>query len=174
MLLALLCPRWNWRPDPQRLGFARPFCLLTARTTPTLSPQEVAYARAKRVAQAANLPLMTHHALSSVDLHGCPGALSAGDIYTHTYHGWASTITPSSQDGGKDLQVHAACLAAREVMEERGKRERKRGNDRDRRCAMCVRREDACAERTFFVGRKENCSQAHSVPTSLFHFGREA
>jgi dihydroorotase len=58
---------------------------------------------------------MTHHALSSVDLSGCPGRLAKGDIYTHTYHGWASTITPVAGGtvGSGRLAVHEACLAAR-------------------------------------------------------------
>lgn len=76
--------------------------------------EEEAYSRALEVARKVNLPLMTHHALSSVPLGGagltCPGSLSPGDIYTHTYHGWASTImNPSSKK-----EVHEACMAARE------------------------------------------------------------
>jgi dihydroorotase len=70
---------------------------------------------AKRVARAKNIPLMTHHALSSVDLHGCPGSLAPGDIYTHTYHGWASTITPTGGSDAAKLTVHEACIAARKV-----------------------------------------------------------
>jgi len=52
---------------------------------------------------------MTHHSMSSVDLRGCPGTLRKGDIYTHTYHGWDTTIT---DQGG--LALNPACIEARE------------------------------------------------------------
>lgn len=67
------------------------------------------YERAKEAAEATGLPLMTHHSMSSVDLRGCPGTLRKGDIYTHTYHGWDTTIT---DQGG--LALNPACIEARE------------------------------------------------------------
>jgi dihydroorotase len=64
--------------------------------------------RAAAAAAAAGVPLMTHHTFSSVPLGsvtvdgagagegaealGCPGSLRKGDIYTHTFHGFPSTI----------------------------------------------------------------------------------
>jgi len=47
------------------------------------------------MSREAGLPLMTHHAFSTVPLggaEGCPGGLDAGDIYTHMYMGFESTI----------------------------------------------------------------------------------
>jgi len=61
-----------------------------------------------KVAEATKLPLMTHHSLSSVPLVDCPGALRKGDLYTHTYHGWDTTIT--DQEG---LVLNNACITAR-------------------------------------------------------------
>lgn len=67
----------------------------------TLSPGESekpAYDIARRVAAECNVPLMTHHAISSIALSQCPGAMRPGDIYTHMYHGeiifvsWAVNI----------------------------------------------------------------------------------
>lgn len=43
-----------------------------------------AYRRAREAAQAARVPLMTHHTFSGIELggpDGCPGGLQAGDIY---------------------------------------------------------------------------------------------
>lgn len=65
-----------------------------------------AYRRALDAARAVRLPLMVHHTLSTVSLADCPGKMAAGDIYTHTYHGFRSTIIRS--DGQLDPAVHAA------------------------------------------------------------------
>ena len=65
-----------------------------------------AYRRALDAARAVRLPLMVHHTLSTVSLADCPGKMSAGDIYTHTYHGFRSTIIRS--DGTLDPSVRAA------------------------------------------------------------------
>ena len=53
------------------------------------------YARALKASSEAKVPLMTHHALSSIptgsDDKGClscPGSLQCGDIYTHMYHSY--------------------------------------------------------------------------------------
>ena len=65
-----------------------------------------AYRRALDAARAVRLPLMVHHTLSTVSLADCPGKMAAGDIYTHTYHGFRSTIIRS--DGQLDPVVRAA------------------------------------------------------------------
>ena len=55
-------------------------------------------ARLTLVHGAAGVPLMTHHSFSTVGLDLCPGAdaseikLRKGDIYTHTYHGFETTL----------------------------------------------------------------------------------
>lgn len=51
-----------------------------------------AYAIAQRAAQDSGGFLMAHHAISTVGLDACPGRMRAGDIYTHMYHGWPSTV----------------------------------------------------------------------------------
>lgn len=51
-----------------------------------------AYARALDAARQTRLPLMVHHTISTVSMEDCPGKLVAGDIYTHTYHGYPSSI----------------------------------------------------------------------------------
>ena len=70
-------------------------------------------AKALREAQDAALatatPLMTHHAQSTVPLDACPGGMREGDIYTHCYHGFESTIIDP-----KSRQVHPVVRAARE------------------------------------------------------------
>ena len=65
-----------------------------------------AYRRALAAARAVRLPLMVHHTLSTVSLADCPGKMAAGDIYTHTYHGFRSTII--RPDGQLDPAVRAA------------------------------------------------------------------
>jgi len=68
-----------------------------------------AFRRAREAAVATRLPLMTHHSFSTVPLEACPGAMAPGDIYTHCYHGFASTIVdPATR------RVHPAVRAARE------------------------------------------------------------
>ena len=64
---------------------------------------------AQQAAAATGTPLMAHHAISTVPLEDCPGGMREGDIYTHCYHGFKSTIIdPDSR------QVHSAVRAARE------------------------------------------------------------
>jgi predicted amidohydrolase len=50
---------------------------------------------------------MCHHTFSTVPLEDCPGRMRAGDIYTHTLHGFESTIV---QAGTRTIHpsVHAA------------------------------------------------------------------
>lgn len=57
------------------------------------------FSRAQMAASSCKLPLMVHHTNSTLDLASsdtalisCPGSLKKGDIYTHTFHGHASTI----------------------------------------------------------------------------------
>ncbi len=66
-----------------------------------------AYRRALEAARAVRLPLMVHHTLSTVALSDCPGQMGPGDIYTHTYHGYRSTIIRSS-NGRLDPEVRRA------------------------------------------------------------------
>ncbi|KAK6176221.1 hypothetical protein SNE40_014545 [Patella caerulea] len=62
--------------------------------------EEEVYRRALTAARKCNVPLMVHHTMSTIpvqDLAGrnglsCPGNLDAGDVYTHTFHGYASSI----------------------------------------------------------------------------------
>jgi dihydroorotase len=67
-----------------------------------------AYARAKNAARRAGLPLMVHHNFSTVSMVDCPGKMAAGDIYTHTYHGFPScVINPTTR------QLEPSVIAAR-------------------------------------------------------------
>jgi dihydroorotase len=65
------------------------------------------FAAAREASEQAGVPLMTHHTFSSVPLSQCPGQLRAGDIYTHSLHGFESTII-SPEDGNVDPAVLAA------------------------------------------------------------------
>lgn len=51
-----------------------------------------AFSLALELTQQVQLPLMVHHTFSTIPLTDCPGRLQSGDIYTHTYHGFPSTI----------------------------------------------------------------------------------
>ncbi|KAL4220994.1 hypothetical protein ACF0H5_019258 [Mactra antiquata] len=60
-----------------------------------------AFRRAISVSQKTKTPLMVHHTISYVPTQkslvpnadvGCPIDMNPGDIYTHTYHGYMSTI----------------------------------------------------------------------------------
>lgn len=59
-----------------------------------------AFRRALSAARRCRVPLMVHHSDSTIPTQtdtasssmGCPKDLQAGDIYTHTFHGWKSTI----------------------------------------------------------------------------------
>ena len=68
-----------------------------------------AYRAALEAAAAVKMPLMVHHSFSAVPLEECPGKMVAGDIYTHCYHGWESTII----DVGS-RRVHPAVREARQ------------------------------------------------------------
>ena len=68
-----------------------------------------AYRRALGASQALRLPLMVHHALSTVSIDDCPGLMRAGDIYTHAYHGFTSSIVDAAT-----RKPHRAVMEARE------------------------------------------------------------
>ncbi len=83
--------------------------LLSASLADNGRNEAKAFREAQGAAAATATPLMTHHSLSTVPLDDCPGAMREGDIYTHCYHGFESTILdPASR------QVHPAVRAARE------------------------------------------------------------
>ncbi|XP_052254792.1 deacetylase EF_0837-like isoform X2 [Dreissena polymorpha] len=76
-----------------------------------------AFRRALAVAERCSVPLMTHHSVSTVPTQksldpkatfGCPGDLRAGDIYTHTFHGYPNTIIDVNTG-----QVHSDVIDAR-------------------------------------------------------------
>lgn len=50
------------------------------------------YRRSLVAAETVGLPLMTHHNFSTVPLKDCPGRMRSGDIYTHCFHAYPSTI----------------------------------------------------------------------------------
>jgi dihydroorotase len=68
-----------------------------------------AYSRALEASQSLRLPLMVHHALSTVAIDHCPGRMRSGDIYTHAYHGFPSSIVDSLT-----RKPHRAVIQARE------------------------------------------------------------
>ena len=67
-----------------------------------------AYRRALEASREVGLPLMVHHTFSTVPLDECPGRMRRGDLYTHAFHGFPSTIVTQSR------QVLPAVRAARE------------------------------------------------------------
>jgi len=67
-----------------------------------------AYRRALEASQALRLPLMVHHALSTVSIDDCPGRMQPGDIYTHAYHGFTSSIVDAVT-----REPHRAVIEAR-------------------------------------------------------------
>jgi dihydroorotase len=68
-----------------------------------------AYSRALEASQSLRLPLMVHHALSTVSMVDCPGRMRSGDIYTHAYHGFPSSVVNSLT-----RKPHEAVIQARE------------------------------------------------------------
>ena len=66
------------------------------------------FRRALEAAAAVQLPLMVHHTSSSIPMEACPGQMRQGDIYTHCYHGYpSSVIDPTTR------RVHPAVKEAR-------------------------------------------------------------
>jgi dihydroorotase len=90
--------------------------LLTASYANDGQSEYTAYQRALEATARVGLPLMTHHSSSVIPLDhahprveqqeaegsdlGCPSSLRPGDIYTHCFHGFKSTII----DGGACIQ----------------------------------------------------------------------
>ncbi|XP_061196886.1 deacetylase Atu3266-like [Saccostrea echinata] len=77
-----------------------------------------AYRRALRASERAGVPLMVHHSMSAVPTQadddtspelGCPRDLKAGDLYTHTYHPYRSSIVDPST-----LTIYQDVINARE------------------------------------------------------------
>ncbi len=71
--------------------------------------EPLAFDQAQAAAEATNTPLMVHHTLSSVPLERSPGEMRAGDIYTHCFHGYESTIVDSAT-----RKIHPVVRKARE------------------------------------------------------------
>jgi dihydroorotase len=67
-----------------------------------------AYRRALEASQGLRLPLMVHHALSTVSIDDCPGRMQTGDVYTHAYHGFTSSIVDAAT-----RKPHRAVIEAR-------------------------------------------------------------
>jgi dihydroorotase len=72
---------------------------LTADVSDNGKNEQEAYRRALLAAHQCGIPLMTHHTFSSIplssksaDILSCPGSLVGGDIYTHCFHGYPSSI----------------------------------------------------------------------------------
>ncbi|XP_059141750.1 deacetylase Atu3266-like [Physella acuta] len=77
--------------------------------------EEEAYRRALQAAKTCKVPLMVHHAISSIG-HGpstageltCPGDLGQGDIYTHCFHGHQSSILNEATG-----EIDPSCIEAK-------------------------------------------------------------
>lgn len=71
--------------------------------------ESLAWEQALAAAATTNTPLMVHHTMSTVPLEQVPGEMRPGDVYTHCYHGYESTIIdPESR------KIHTSVLEARE------------------------------------------------------------
>jgi dihydroorotase len=67
-----------------------------------------AFRRALEASRLVALPLMTHHSFSTIPLEECLGGMRRGDLYTHAFHGFRSTII------GPSKGVHPAVKRARD------------------------------------------------------------
>ncbi|CAH1773076.1 unnamed protein product [Owenia fusiformis] len=71
---------------------------LTANVANDGANEEEIYRRAKEAAQRTGTPLMIHHTFSTIPIQKqdgkmcCPGDMSPGDIYTHSFHASPSSI----------------------------------------------------------------------------------
>jgi dihydroorotase len=75
-------------------------CLLTRQISgPDGENEPATYAAAQEAAAATGLPLMTHHSWSTISLEECPGNLRRGDIYTHCFHPYETTIMQTDTGG---------------------------------------------------------------------------
>ncbi|XP_065184156.1 deacetylase Atu3266-like [Sycon ciliatum] len=65
--------------------------------------EQLAMRTALECAKRVQLPVMAHHSMSTVKLGGeeevlsCPGSLRPGDVYTHFYHAYESTVVDVSE-----------------------------------------------------------------------------
>jgi dihydroorotase len=71
------------------------------------------YEAALEASAEAGVPLMCHHTFSTVSLESCPGRLRKGDIYTHTFHGFDSTLCDRRETEGA-WKICDAAMRARE------------------------------------------------------------
>ena len=71
--------------------------------------EPLAWAESREAAATTGTPLMVHHSFSTIPLEDAPGKLRAGDLYTHCFHGYESTIIDPR---GRNL--HTSALEARE------------------------------------------------------------
>ncbi|XP_064642399.1 deacetylase Oant_2987-like [Lineus longissimus] len=76
--------------------------------------EEEVYVRALEAAKKAGVPLMVHHAFSTIptesdggDGLSAPGSMHFGDIYTHMYHGFPNTII--------DIKTKRVCDSVKEA-----------------------------------------------------------
>ena len=78
-------------------------------TTAQDSPKKTTSADTDATANATAVTTATATVTEQSKL-GCPDSLKSGDIYTHTFHGFSSTIV-TTDDG---LTIHPAVIKARE------------------------------------------------------------
>ena len=71
--------------------------------------EALAYRQAREAAAAAGTPLMVHHSFSTVPVEEAPGHMRRGDVYTHCYHGYESTIIDPDTHA-----IHPSVTEARE------------------------------------------------------------
>jgi dihydroorotase len=69
--------------------------------------EQRAFDAALEATAATGLPLMTHHSSSSIPLEDCPGKLRPGDIYTHCFHPFETTIMKCPSGGVEPVVVEA-------------------------------------------------------------------
>ena len=68
-----------------------------------------AYEASREAAKTTATPLMVHHSMSTIPVEVAPGQMESGDIYTHCYHGYESTIIDP-----QTRAIHASVLDARQ------------------------------------------------------------
>ena len=71
--------------------------------------EPLAYEASREAAKTTATPLMVHHTLSTIPLEASPGQMQPGDVYTHCYHGYKSTIIDP-----ETRRIHASVLEARQ------------------------------------------------------------
>ena len=71
--------------------------------------EPLAYEASREAAKTTATPLMVHHTMSTIPVEAAPGQMQPGDIYTHSYHGYESTIIDP-----QTRAIHASVLNARQ------------------------------------------------------------